>query len=102
MPNFNKKENVGAIFDFHGFQKGTFWTTLSPKWEKKRNPDNDLGRTSTDPVFHETIVIALPFGPSVFRKVICSIKVGSFGVFSILLCAMFYIQFVSQLLIIPR
>ena len=35
MLNFYEKLDLGDIFDFHVFQKGTLWTTFSPKWTKK-------------------------------------------------------------------
>ena len=40
MPNLYKKMFWGAIDDFHGFQKGTLWTTFSPNQARKpHNPD---------------------------------------------------------------
>ena len=72
---------------------------------KKRSAPNDPDCPSRDPAFHETMVIIVPFGPSVFLNFIFSIKIGSFRVFSDFRCAMFDMQLlshVSHLLIIPR
>ena len=68
MPNCYKQLLFGAIFDFHGFQKDTLWITFSLKQSIKRNSPNDPGSTSRDPVFYETIIITVQFGPSVFFK----------------------------------
>ena len=76
MPNFYKKLDFGAIFDFHGFQKGTLWTTFSPKQAPKPSTPNDRERPCRDPAFHETIVITVPLGPSVFKNIIFSMKIG--------------------------
>jgi hypothetical protein len=51
-----------------------------------------------DPAFHETTVILVPLGPSVFKNIIFSMMIGYFSVFSAFLCAMFYISFLSHLL----
>ena len=42
------------------------------------------------PVFPETMVVTVPFGPSGFLKVMFSMQIGSFYVFSVFLCAIFY------------
>ena len=64
--NFYKKLDLGAIFDFQHFQKGTFWTHFSLKrWPGA--PSILCGHhPCRDPAFHETKVITVPFGPSVF------------------------------------
>ena len=102
MPNFSKHLFCGAIFDFHDFQKGTFWTTFSCSRPPNPTTPNDEKRPSADPAFHETMVITVPFGPSVFFNVIFAIKIWSLSVFSAFLCAMFYMVFLSQLLIISQ
>ena len=48
--------------------------------------------------FHETKVIIMPFGPSVFLKVILFDKDWLTSTVSVFLCAIFKIKFVSQLL----
>ena len=58
---------VGAIFDFHGFQNGTLWTTFRRIKLQKQAAPNDSDPPCRDPAFHETIVITLPLGPSVFK-----------------------------------
>ena len=61
MPNVNKQLISGAIFDFHGLP-------FRPSRRKQRSIRNDPGSHSRDPAFHETIVITVPFGPSVKKK----------------------------------
>ena len=41
--------------------------------EQKKNLPNGPGRPSTDHIFHETIVITVPFGPSLLFFVLCFI-----------------------------
>ena len=72
MPNFSKKLVLAAIFDFHGFQKGTLWTPVSLKKAPIVLTGSRAGRPFRDPAFHETIVILVPLGPSVCKKVIFS------------------------------
>ena len=55
-----------------------------------------------DPAFHETTVILVPLGPSVFKNIIFSMMIGYFSVFSAFRCAMFYMSFLSHLLKKPR
>ena len=69
---------------------------------KPTPPNSDL-RPGADPAFHETIVMTVPFGPSVlFKNNFVDNDWFIFPVFSDFVCAMFYIQLVSQLLIIPQ
>ena len=100
--NFYKKLVFDAMFDFRGFQKGTLWTTFSPKWTKKKKYPSDPGGPSRDPAFHETTVILMPLGPSVFLNIIFSIEIGYFSVFAAFLCAMLYMPFLFYLLIKPQ
>ena len=102
MPNFYKQLDFGAILDFHGFQKGTLRTIFSHKVSSFAVTCSWFGRPCRDPAFHETIVTAVPFGPSIFETNICSIKIDSTSVFAVFLCGMFYIQCLSKLLIIPQ
>ena len=55
-------------------------------------------RPCRDPAFHETTVILVPLGPSVFKNIIFSMMIGYFSVFSDFRCAMFYMSFLSHLL----
>ena len=55
-----------------------------------------------DPAFHETTVLLVPLGPSVFKNIIFSMMIGYFSVFFAFRCAMFYMSFLSHLLIKPR
>ena len=68
--------------------------------ETKRSPNN-AGCPSSDPVYHETIGITVPFGPTGFQKVILSMESGPFYVFSDFRCAMFYIPCLSHVFIKP-
>ena len=61
--------------------------------EKKRSPANDPCCPSRGPAFHETIIITVPFGPSVLKNDIFSMMIGKFSVFSAFLCAMLYMSF---------
>ena len=78
MLNFYEKFDFGAIFDFLDFQKGTIWTPFSAT-KAPTNPNVSwAGRPCRDPAFHETIVILVPLGPSVFKNTIVSIEFGYF------------------------
>ena len=59
-------------------------------------------RSFRDPAFHETTVILVPLGPSVFKNIIFSMVIGYFSVFSAFRCAMFYMSFLSHLLKKPQ
>ena len=54
------------------------------------------------PAFPETMVVTVPFGPSGFQKVIVSMQIGSFPVFSDFLCAICYTTFLSLFFIMPQ
>ena len=96
VPNFYKQLDLGAISDFHGFQKGILWWTFSHEVSTFAMTCSWFGRPCRDPVFHKTMVITVPFGPSAFKKVICLMKIGTFSVFvHNFLCAMFYIFLLS-------
>ena len=75
MLNFYEKLDLGAIFDFKDFQKGTSWDTFSRKRSKKVFPRKYADCPKSDPAFHETIVITLPLGPSVFFNIILSMEI---------------------------
>ena len=66
MPIFYINTFVDAIFDFHNFQKGTLWTTISHKVSTFAVTASRFGRPCRDAAFHETIIITVPFGPSIF------------------------------------
>ena len=59
---------------FMGFKKAPFGQPFRPNNPNKKK-NNDLGITSRDPAFHETIIITVPFGPTVFINVILSMKI---------------------------
>ena len=48
------------------FKKAPFGQPFRPSSRKKKGTPNDPGNTSRDPAFHETMVITVPFEPSVF------------------------------------
>ena len=56
---------------------------------QKPSTPNSGERPCRDPAFHETMVIAVPLGPSSFLKVILSMEIGTFSVLVAFLCAMF-------------
>jgi hypothetical protein len=85
----------GAIFDFHAFPKGTFWTTFSPKQAPKTESPELLGPSFSRPCFSRTRVILVPLGPSVFKNIIFPMMIGYFSVFSAFRCAMFYVIFIT-------
>ena len=70
MPIFIEKLDVGAIFDFRDFQKGTFWipfsATKAPKEHKSLVPGASRERPCRDTAFHETLAITVPLGPTGF------------------------------------
>ena len=65
MPNFSKKKVVGAIFFFHGFKKGTLWAPFSRSMPPEAYDPQRGFAIVREPVFHETIIITVPIGPSV-------------------------------------
>ena len=67
VPIHYEKCDLGAIFDFHDFQKGTLWNTFSPKQAPKKTPPVSYRNVPCrDPAFHETKVITVTFGSTVF------------------------------------
>ena len=52
-------------------------------------------RPFRDPAFHETIVILVPLGPSVFKNIIFSLVIGYFSVFCFSLCYVLYVMFIT-------
>ena len=84
VPNFLEKFDLGAIFYFQDFQKGTLWATLSHKVYTFAVTFSHFGRPCRDPAFHETMVIIAPLGPSGFQKVI--FFDGEWFIFFFLLC----------------
>jgi hypothetical protein len=86
VPNFSKKLVWGAIFNFHGFQKGTFGRPFRPSRRQNPSPPKYGERPFRDPAFHETTVILVPLGPSVFKNIIFSMMMGYFSV-----CLLFFV-----------
>ena len=78
------------------FQKGTVWTTCSHKVFTFAVSCSGFGRPCRDPAFHETMVITMPFGPSVFFNHL-SMESGLLIVFCAFLCATFlYTLFITS------
>ena len=62
-----------------------------PSRRQKRSLVSHRAAPCRDPAFHKTIIITVPFGPSVFEKVIFSLKIGSTSVFvCVSLCCVLY------------
>ena len=80
------------------FKKAPFGDHFRPRWHQKWTAPNEGGHPFRDPAFHETTVILVALGPSVFKNIIFSMMIGYLSVFSDFLCAMFYISFSSHLL----
>jgi hypothetical protein len=80
------------------FKKAPFGRPLRPRRLQKPSPPNGAERPFRDRAFHETTVILMPLGPSVFKNIIFSMMIGYFSVFSAFRCAMFYMSFLSHLL----
>ena len=70
------------------------WDPKSIIFTKLSNENHECFRQwiCSRPVFPETMVIIVAFGPSVFLKVILSMEIGLFSVYSVFLCAIFAIQ----------
>ena len=84
------------------FKKAPFGRPFRPSRRQKPSPPKYGERPFRDPAFHETTVILVPLGPSVFKNIIFSMMIGYFSVFSAFRCAMFYMSFLSHLLKKPR
>jgi hypothetical protein len=81
------------------FKKAPFGRPFRPSRRQKPSTPNSGERPFCDPAFHETTVILVPLGPSVLKNIIFSMMIGYFSVFSAFRCAMFYMSFLSHLLI---
>ena len=68
MPNFYKQLCFGALYDFRDFQKGIFRTIVSSEKRIIGALLSSGTRPGSDFAFPESIVITVPFGPSVFVK----------------------------------
>ncbi len=86
---------------FMVFKKASFGRPFRPSRRQNPSPPKYGERPFRDPAFHETTVILMPLGPSVFKNIIFSMTMGYFYVFSAFLCAMFYMPFLSHLMIKP-
>ena len=84
------------------FKKAPFGHHFRAAGHQKPSPPKYGERPCRDPAFHETIVILVPLGPSVFSNIIFSIEIDKFPVFYAFLCALFYMSFLSHLLKQPR
>ena len=87
---------------FGVFQTGTFGATCSFKVVSKSTSISWAGRPCRDPDFHETIVITMPFGPNGFSKVVFGSRLTHVQVFSVFLCAISYLAFLSPFFIITQ
>ena len=87
---------------FMVFKKAPFGQHFRQRRRNKRSAPNGPGRTSTDPDFHEIIVITVPFGPDVFfLNHLFDKDLLIFGFFYFCLCYVLY-AILSHLLIIPQ
>ena len=84
------------------FKKASFGRPFCPSRRQKPSTSKYGERPCRDPAFHETTVILVPLGPSVFKNIIFSMMIGYFSVFSAFRCAMFYMSFLSHLLKKPQ
>ena len=87
---------------FMVFKKAPFGRPFRPSRRQKPSPPNPGERPFGDLAFHETTIILVPLGPSVFQNIIFSMVIGYFSVFSAFRCAMFYMSFLSHLLKKPQ
>jgi hypothetical protein len=86
---FQKWSIGGPPSKSDGVQNGTKIRQVVPKCWKRIIPQ----RLFRDPAFHETTVILVPLGPSVFQNITFSMMTGYFSVFSAFHCGMFYMSF---------
>ena len=101
---FNFYQNMIDVGTPFKIQWAPTWDPTSTKWRQIATQIRAIFRPwscfCSRPIFLETIIITLPFGPTGFEKVTCSMEIGSFSVF---LCASFYTTFLSFLFsMIPR
>ena len=89
MPNVYEKFNLGALYYFLDFQKGTFGALFSRNRPHKNDNPELRERPCRDPAFHKTIVITVPLGPTGLKKIILSMEMCSFSV-----CSCFFYVFV--------
>ena len=75
MPIFIVKLDFGTIFDFRDLQKGSFWTTVSAQRLTFRCAAEPCGASLPRPCFHETVVINVPLGPTVFFFLVFGIEI---------------------------
>ena len=80
------------------FKKGSFGRPFCPSRRQKPSTSKYGERPCRDPALHETTVILVPLGPSVFKNIIFSMMIGYFSVFSAFRYAMFYMSCLSHLL----
>ena len=97
MPILIEKFDLGAIFDFLDFQKGTFGTSFSvqkPSFVTRRVQGK---RPCRDPVFHETTIMTVPLGPTVFKRSFVCPRLNHFRLVSVFLCPICYPTFLSPI-----
>ena len=61
---------------FMVFQKAPFGHHFRAAGRQKPSAPKYGERPCRDPAFHETIIIFVPLGPSVFKNIIFSIEIG--------------------------
>ena len=91
-----RKIEFGCNFRFSELQKGIHWMTFSTKTRPKCTRQSSRRRPYRDPAFHETTVIAVPLGPSVFKTSLFRWRLAKFQFFLFFfvlgfICHLYYI-----------
>ena len=84
------------------FKEAPFGNHLRPKKLQSSSTPVEGERPCRDPAFHDTIVITVPMGTTVFLKVVLLFEIDPFSFFSVFLCAIFYPTFVSLFFVIHQ
>ena len=100
--DFFQTIDLGTPFEIRWGQKWHQNRPSSAKDSKKGVFFTTHSRPVLASAFHETIVILVPLGRSVFKNIIFSMMIGYFSVFSAFRCAMVYMSFLSHLLKKPQ
>ena len=98
----SKMIDFGTSFKIKRSPKWVPKPTMFAKMSKSCMIFSGCGFLCSRPAFPEIILTTVPFGPSVFSKVIFSMQIGSFSVLSDFLCAICYITFLSLFCIIAQ
>ena len=65
-----KMFDLDAFLDFQDFKKGIFWIPFSTTKALKEHESKFGKHPCRDPSLHETMIITVPLGPTVFYKVV--------------------------------